>query len=92
MTKVELTKALANKVEGMTQKDAGVVVDSLGEVFVEALTKGEEVVVPGIGKIVVVERAAREGRNPKTGETMTIEASKAVKLKAGSAIKTAINA
>ena len=92
MTKVELTKALANKVEGMTQKDAGVVVDSLGEVFVEALTKGEEVVVPGIGKIVVVERAAREARNPKTGETIHVESSKAVKLKAGSAIKTAINA
>ena len=92
MTKVEIGKALSAKVDAMTQKDAGVVLDALAEVNTEALAKGEEIVVPGVGKIVVVKRAAREGRNPQTGEAIAIPASKAVKLKAGKAIKEAVNA
>ena len=78
MTKIEIGKALSAKVDGMTQKDAGVVLDALAEVNTEALAKGEEIVVPGVGKIVVVKRAAREGRNPQTGEAIAIPASKAV--------------
>lgn len=92
MTKVEIGKALSAKVDGMTQKDAGVVLDALAEVNTEALVKGEEIVVPGVGKIVVVKRAAREGRNPQTGEAIAIPESKAVKLKAGKGIKEAVNA
>lgn len=92
MTKVEIGKALSAKVDGMTQKDAGVVLDALAEVNTEALVKGEEIVVPGVGKIVVVKRAAREGRNPQTGEAIAIPESKAVKLKVGKAIKEAVNA
>lgn len=92
MTKVEIGKALAAKVDGMTQKDAGVVFDALAEVNTEALVKGEEIIVPGVGKIVISKRAAREGRNPKTGEPIAIPATKTVKLKAGKAIKEAVNA
>ena len=55
------------------------------------LSKGEKVSLPGIGQFDVAERAARQGRNPQTGETIDIAASKAVKFKAGKALKDAVN-
>ena len=57
----------------------------------EALVKGEEVSFLGFGKFEVTERAARTCRNPQTGEEMKVEAKKAVKFKAGKALKDAIN-
>ena len=56
------------------------------------LKKGEKVQLVGFGTFEVSERAAREGRNPQTGETMKIEASKAPKFKAGKALKDMVNA
>jgi DNA-binding protein HU-beta len=56
-----------------------------------ALGHGDKVSLPGVGQFEVAERAARQGRNPQTGEPIAIPASKAVKFKAGKALKDAVN-
>lgn len=60
------------------------------ELIKEELSKGEEISIPGFGKFEVVERAERLGRNPSTGEEMTIPATKAVKFKAGKELKESV--
>ena len=61
------------------------------DVVAEELKKGEKVQLVGFGTFEVAEREAREGRNPRTGETMTIAASKSPKFKAGKALKDSLN-
>ena len=61
------------------------------DVVTAEMKKGEKVQLVGFGTFEVSERAAREGRNPQTGETMTIAASKSPKFKAGKALKDAVN-
>ena len=56
-----------------------------------SLGQGDKISLPGVGQFVVAERTARQGRNPRTGETINIPASKAVKFKAGKALKDAVN-
>ena len=91
MNRVELIAAMAEKAE-LSKKDAEKALKAFTEVVAEELTKGEKIQLVGFGTFEVGERPAREGRNPRTGETMTIEASKAPKFKAGKALKDAINA
>lgn len=91
MNKTGLIDVVSKKT-GYTKKDTGAVVDALVEAVIEANVAGEEVSIAGFGKFSVTERAAREGRNPATGETIQIEASKAPKFKAATAYKTAVNA
>lgn len=91
MNKVGLIDVVSKKT-GFTKKDTGAVVDALVEAVIEASVAGEEVSIAGFGKFSVTERAAREGRNPATGETIQIEASKSPKFKAATAYKTAVNA
>lgn len=67
------------------------VLDALGTVAVEQLKAGQRVVLPGIGTLEISERAERQGRNPATGEPMTIAASKAIRLKPIKAAKDALN-
>lgn len=90
MNKAELVAAVADKAE-LTKKDAEKAVKAFVDVVTEELKKGEEVQVVGFGTFKVAERAAREGRNPHTGESMSIAASKAPKFKAGKALKDALN-
>ena len=90
MNKAELVAAVADKAE-LTKKDAEKAVKAFVDVVTEELKKGEEVQVVGFGTFKVAERAAREGRNPHTGEPMKIAACKAPKFKAGKALKDAIN-
>lgn len=90
MNKVDFVATVAEKA-GISKKDAGKVVDAFAGVVTEALTKGEKVSLVGFGTFEVKERAAREGRNPQTGETMQIAASKAPAFKAGKTFKDAIN-
>ena len=90
MNKVELSAAIASET-GLSRKDAEAAVKAFVEVVTSELQKGEKVQLVGFGTFEVSERAAREGRNPQTGETMTIEASKAPKFKAGKALKDAVN-
>jgi DNA-binding protein HU-beta len=90
MNKKELVKAMAEKLE-ITQKAAGEQLDAILEVITEELVNGGEVKISGFGTFSVAERAAREGRNPATGETIQIAASKAPKFKAATALKAAVN-
>ena len=90
MNKVELSAAIASET-GLSKKDAEAAVKAFVEIVTKELQKGEKVQLVGFGTFEVSERAAREGRNPQTGETMTIAASKAPKFKAGKALKDAVN-
>ncbi len=90
MNKVELSAAIAEQT-GLCKKDSEAAVKAFIDVVTEELKKGEKVQLVGFGTFEVAERAAREGRNPQTGETMTIAASKAPKFKAGKALKDSIN-
>ncbi len=90
MKKVELVEAIAAKT-GLTKSDSSKAVEAFTEVITEALVKGDKVPLVGFGTFGVSERAAREGRNPRTGETVKIAARKAVVFKAGSALKDAVN-
>lgn len=91
MNKVELITRMA-EIEGTTKKAAGEHLDALVAVISEALAKGEEVKISGFGTFSVSERAARTGRNPMTGETIQIAASKSPKFKAAKALKDVVNA
>ena len=86
MNKTELVAAIAEKAE-LSKKDAEKALKAFTEVVGEELKKGEKIQVVGFGTFEVSERAAREGRNPQTGETMTIKASKSPKFKAGKAYR-----
>lgn len=90
MNKTELVAAMAEKTE-LSKKDAEKALKAFTDVVAEELTKGEKIQLVGFGTFEVVERPAREGRNPKTGESMKIAASKAPKFKAGKALKDAVN-
>ena len=91
MNRVELIAAMADRAE-LSKKDAEKALKAFTEVVAEELAKGEKIQLVGFGTFEVSERPAREGRNPRSGETMTIAASKAPKFKAGKALKDAINA
>ena len=80
MNKTELIAAVAEKAE-LSKKDAEAAVKAFTDVVAEALKAGDKIQLVGFGTFEVSERAAREGRNPRTGETMTIEASKTPKFK-----------
>ena len=90
MNKTQLIDVVATKT-GLKKKDAEAAVNAVNEAIVEALKAGDKVQVIGFGTYEVKERAAREGRNPKTGETITIAASKAPVFFAGKALKDAVN-
>lgn len=90
MNKTELIAAVAEKAE-LSKKDAEKAVKALTEAVAEELKKGGKVQLVGFGTFEVSERAAREGRNPQTGKTMKIAASKAPKFKAGKALKDSLN-
>lgn len=91
MNKTELIAAVAERTE-LSRKDAEKALKAFTEVVEEELKKGEKIQVVGFGTFEVSERAEREGRNPQTGETMKIAASKTPKFKAGKALKDALNA
>ena len=90
MNKNELINAVADK-SGLTKKETEKVLKAFTETVTEELKKGDKVQMVGFGTFEVSERAARDGRNPRTGEPMSIEASRSPKFKAGKALKDAIN-
>ena len=90
MNKTKLAAAIAENAE-LSKKRAEAALKAFEDVVAEELKKGEKIQMVGFGTFEVSERAAREGRNPQTGETMTIAASKAPKFKAGKALKDMLN-
>lgn len=91
MNKTELIAAIAERTN-LSKKDAEAALKAFTETVAAELVKGGKVQLVGFGTFEVSERPAREGRNPRTGETMKIEAAKAPKFKAGKALKDAVNA
>lgn len=89
MNKTEFVGEVAEKL-GVTKKEAAPKVEAVFNVIVETLTKGESILIPGVGKFEVRERAARKGRNIQTGEEIEIPASKAVKFKPAKALKDSV--
>ncbi|MFQ5556140.1 MAG: HU family DNA-binding protein [Acidimicrobiales bacterium] len=88
MNKGELIAAISDKA-GVSQKEAGDCLDAFFDVVCDQVGSGGEVGVTGYIKFSQVERAARMGRNPQTGEKIYVPASKAVKISAGSKLKAA---
>ena len=91
MNKTELIAAVAEKAE-ISKKDAEKAVKAYTDVVSEELVNGGKIQLVGFGTFEVSERPAREGRNPRTGETMTIAATKTPKFKVGKALKDMVNA
>lgn len=89
MNKTELIAAVADKA-GISKKDATAAVSAVFDSITETLVKGEKVQLIGFGNFEVRDRAARAGRNPLTGEELTIAASKVPAFKAGKALKDAV--
>ena len=90
MNKTELIAAIAEKTE-LSKKDAEKALKAFTDVVAEQLKNGDKVQIVGFGTFEVSERAARDGRNPLTGEAMHIPASKSPKYKAGKALKDMMN-
>lgn len=90
MNKAELVDEIS-KETGLTKKDSEAALKSFIGVVSKELSKGDDVQIIGFGTFSVGERAARSGRNPKTGETIKIAASKSPKFKPGKALKDAVN-
>ncbi|WP_293781254.1 HU family DNA-binding protein [uncultured Aeromicrobium sp.] len=88
LSRNDLVAALAEKA-GVTKTDADKVLSAFSDVVLDAVSKGEKVSIPGILSVERVERAARTGRNPATGETIDIPAGFGVKVSAGSRLKAA---
>ncbi|MDJ0653533.1 MAG: HU family DNA-binding protein [Xanthomonadales bacterium] len=90
MNKSELVEAVA-KAADLSKSDASDAVDGVIDAITGALKKGDSVSLVGFGTFNVKKRAARTGRNPRTGETIKIKASKVPSFKAGKGLKDAVN-
>ncbi len=90
MNKTELVAAISKETK-LTKKDTEAAVNAFVDVVSKELKNGGKIQLVGFGTFEVSKRAAREGRNPQTGETMKIKASKAPKFKAGKALKDIVN-
>ena len=86
MTKTELIDKVA-QAAGLTKKDAAGAVNAVLETIEKALQNGEDIAMPGFGTFSVRESAERKGRNPQTGDEITIPARKSAKFKAGKNLK-----
>jgi DNA-binding protein HU-beta len=90
MNKAEFVDAVAEAAE-LSKPEAGRAVDAMVAAITRALKKGETVTLVGFGTFAVRERGARTGRNPRTGDTINIAASKNPAFKPGKALKDAVN-
>lgn len=89
MNKTELIAAVAEKTD-LSKKDADAAVSAVLGAITDALKAGDKIQLVGFGTFEVHNRAAKQGRNPRTGETMTVPASKVPAFKAGKALKDAV--
>ena len=90
MNKTELIDAMADSAD-ISKAAAGRALEGMISAIAGALKSGDQVSIVGFGSFSVRERAARTGRNPQTGQTITIKASKSPAFKAGKALKDAVN-
>ena len=93
MNKTDLIAKVQENIDiEVSKKDLATILDGIIETIKVNVASGEKIALAGFGTFEAVERAARECKNPRTGETVYVEASKAPKFKAGKAFKDAVNA
>ncbi len=90
MNKSEIVAVVADELD-VTRRDAEKTVDKIFQLITQALEDGDKVVISGFGSFEVRERAQREGKDPRTGETIVIPAQKTPAFKAGKSLKEAVN-
>ena len=91
MTRSELVILVANRLPYLTHKDAEIIVDTIFDSMVESLAQGERIEIRGFGSFAVKHRDPREGRNPKTGETVHIPTKRMTHFKVGKELYERIN-
>jgi len=91
MTKAELTEALVEKIDRITKKEAELIVNVVLKSISDSLASGDKVELRGFGSFKIKERRSREGRNPKTGEKVFVEAKKVPYFKAGKELRERVN-
>ncbi|WP_374342626.1 HU family DNA-binding protein [Azonexus sp.] len=91
MNQSELILKVA-QISGVAKKDVEHVLKTAGDVIAAAVVEQGEAVLPGLGKLVTIDKPARTGRNPKTGEPVEIAAHKAIKFRVGKGLKDAVGA
>lgn len=90
MTKADIVERIHEDI-GLSKKDASIIVETVFETIKETLEKGEKVKISGFGNFVVRDKKERRGRNPQTGDALTISARKVLTFKASQVLKKAIN-
>jgi integration host factor subunit beta len=91
MTRSALIEKVAERVDGLTLKQTETVGETVFESIKDALTRGEKIEIRGFGNFRLKERQPRKARNPKTGESVDVPQKKAIRFKAGKALKEALN-
>ncbi len=91
MTKAELTEALVEKIDRITKKEAELIVNVVLKSISDSLASGDKVELRGFGSFKIKDRRSREGRNPKTGEKVFVEAKKVPYFKAGKELRERVN-
>lgn len=89
--KADLVNSIVDAVEGITRRQATEAFEAVFGAISDALKAGESAKVPGFGSFTISERGARKGRNPATGESISIKASKSVRFKVGKELKETVN-
>ena len=91
MTKSDFARKLKEELNLRSIDEGGKTIDAFAKILTEAMKAGEEISLGGFGKFVICEKAARQCRNPKTGETIEVPARKGVKFKPSSNLKSVVN-
>lgn len=92
MTRSSLIEKVSEGVDGLTLKQTEMIIDTVFESIKDALKKGEKIEIRGFGNFRLKDRKPRKARNPKTGESVEVPEKKAIRFKAGKALKEALNA
>ena len=91
MTKADIIESVYEKVGGFSKKEAAEIVEAVFEVIKETLENGEKIKISGFGNFIVREKNARVGRNPQTGEEITISARRVLTFKPSQVLKNLLN-
>ncbi|HMU41001.1 MAG TPA: integration host factor subunit alpha [Pseudomonadota bacterium] len=91
MTKADIVEKVYEKIGGFSKKDASQIVESVFDIIKDTLARGEKIKLSGFGNLVVRDKNARIGRNPQTGDEITISARRVLTFKPSQVLKNALN-
>ena len=92
MTRSELIEKVSERVESLTVKQTEIIVDTVFDSIKDAMKKGHKIEIRGFGNFKLKDRKPRKARNPKTGESVDVPGKKAIRFKAGKALRESLNA